>query len=911
MQISIFAPLMRLHGKFISFFSSLHYLTCCVAVIFMFFITNTCNAQVIDIKTGDTLRVNDSAKINAAVKNTDTAKILVSTDSAKKPTISDTNTRKRLENELGIKISKDALPDVVTAIADDSASMEMTTNISHLYGKVQVNYQDMQVNHGQILFDQGASKVTAAPSADPAVDTGILKKGTFTQGKEKFAYDSMQYNFKSKRAIVRNVQTQYGEGYMHSDQIKRNPDQVIYGAHSIYTTCALDTPHFGIVASRIKVVPDKLIVSGPANVFIMGVPTPLFIPFALFPISQKQKSGFILPAYNIEQARGLGLTNGGYYFYLNDHADLLTQANIYTKGSYAVTAVSNYSSIYRYRGGLTLSYAYNKTGEDFEPGASIKKDFIVNWRHASDAKAVPGLTFNASVQAGTSSFYSNNSYDPNQILQNQYQSNISLSKTWQDKPFGLTISALHSQNTATKQIDVTVPSVNFHITQVNPFSSKKHIRPRWYDKITASYTLDMVNKGTFYDSTFSFSGLNANNFQSAIKHTVPVSASYTVLRYINMSFSANYNEYWLTEKLERSYSDPERKIDTVRTTGFYAARDYNVGVNFSTRIYGMKLFKKGSLRGIRHVVTPSVGLSYHPDFSATQYGYYYQSRLDTTYNYYQQSYFVTSPLGQPVAGKAGLVNFGIGNNLQIKVRNGKDTTGSGYKNVTLIDGLSINTSYNMAVDSFQWSNVGVSFRTNILDKINISSSLAYDPYGTDYNTGRRLPELLIDQGSGLVRFRQASVSMGSNFHSKPSGGANSPTNSEEYKRIMRNAGYNEYVDFNIPWSFNLNYTLNANNSYTAYGKKDTLVVTHNATVQGEFQATPRWKVVVSTGYNFTQKQLTLTSFDVYRDLHCWTMHLNTFPFGPRKSFSFQLNVKAAVLQDLKLTRRRDFRDTPL
>ncbi len=911
MQISIFAPFMRLHGKFISFFSSLHYLTSCVAVIFIFFITNTCYSQVIDIKTGDTLRMNDSANINLRLKNNDTGRILISTDSAKKLKSTDTNATRRMESDLGIKISKDALPDIVTATAEDSASMEMTTNISHLYGKVQVNYQDMQVNHGQILFDQSASKVTAAPSADPAVDTGILKKGSFTQGKEKFAYDSMQYNFKSKRAIVRNVQTQYGEGYMHSDQIKRNPDQVIYGSHSIYTTCALDTPHFGIVATRIKVVPDKLIVSGPANIFIMGVPTPLFLPFALFPISQKQKSGFVLPTYSIEQARGLGLLNGGYYFYLNDHVDLLTQANIYTKGSYAVTAVSNYSSIYKYRGGVTISYAYNKTGEDFEPGASTKKDFIINWRHSSDAKARPGLTFNASVQAGTSSFYSNNSYDPNQILQNQYQSNISLSKTWQNKPFGLTISALHSQNTATKQIDVTIPSVNFHVTQINPFSSKKRVGTRWYDKITASYTLDMINKGTFYDSTFVPSKFTTRSFQSGIHQSVPLSASYTVLRYINMSFSANYNEYWLTEKLQRGYSATDGKVDTIRSAGFYTARDYSAGINFSTRIYGLKLFKKGTLRGIRHVITPSVGLSYHPDFSSNPYGYYYQARLDTTNNYYQQSYFVTSPIGQPVAGKAGLVNFGIGNNLQIKVRNGKDTTGSGLKNVTLIDGLSINTSYNMAVDSFRWTNVGLSFRTNILDKINITSTAAYDPYAMDYSTGRRLPELMIDQGSGLARFRQASIALGSNFHSKPLGGAGNPTNSEEYARVMRNAGYNEYVDFNIPWSLNLSYTLNANNNYTVYGKKDTLVISHNVIMTGEFQPTSRWKVVVSTGYNFTQKQLTLTSFDIYRDLHCWAMHMQTFPFGPRKSFNFTLNVKAAVLQDLKLTRRRDFRDTPL
>lgn len=900
-QISIFAPLMRLLGKFISIFSSMHCFTTGIAIIFIFFITNTGFSQVKSVPIIDTLAIKDSANITGALKLSDTAKKSPATDSS---------ARSELERTLGIRISKDALPSIVQANAEDSSVIDMKTNISHLYGKVQVNYEDMQVNHGQVLFDQSANKVTAAPSVNTANDTGILKKGSFTQGKEKFTYDSMQYNFKSKRAIVRNVQTQYGEGYVHSEQIKRNADQVIYGSHSVYTTCALDTPHFGIVAYRIKVIPEKLIVSGPANINIMGVPTPLFLPFALFPVSQKQKSGFVIPTYSVEQARGLGLLNGGYYFYLNDHVDLLAQTNIYTKGSYAVSAVSNYSNIYRYRGGFNFSYAFNKTGEAFEPGASTQKDFMLNWRHASDAKARPGVTFNSSVQIGTSSFYSNNSYDPNQIQQNQYQSNITYSKTWQDKPFGLTVSALHSQNTLTKEIDITLPAVNFHVTQFNPFASKHSVGTHWYDKITASYTVDMINKGVFFDSTFSLTNLALSNFQSGIHHSVPVSASYTVLRYINMSFNVSYNEYWLTQKDRKEYSATDSKIDTQTNYGFYTARDYNAGVNFSTRIYGMKLFKKGTLRGIRHVITPTVGFSYHPDFSSSPYNYYYRTQLDTSTTSYLQSYYAASPIGSPIAGRAGLVNLGVGNNLQIKVRSGKDTV-TGLKNITLIDGLSLNTSYNLAVDSFRWSNIAVGFRTNVLDKINISSSASYDPYAFDYNTGLRLKQTLAETGQGIARFRQANLSLGANFHSKPVGGKNSPTNSEEYARIMRNAGYNEYVDFNIPWSLNVSYTLDANKNYAYYTRKDTLVLSHNLTFQGELQLTARWKVSVNSGYNFTYKQLTLTSIDVFRDLHCWAMHLQTFPFGPRKSYNFTLNVKAAILQDLKLMRRRDYRDTPL
>lgn len=890
---------MSLHGKFISKFSTVHCFTVCMAIIFIFSITNKGYAQGVSV--GDTI----------AKKAADTAKLTTRTvDSAlatSKGGVADTGRKRVLEDSLGIKISKDALQDVVKSQSSDSAVMDMAQNKSYLFGKAQVNYQDMQINAGQIAYEQTTNIMSAGPQKD-SKDTSTVR-GTFTQGKEKFTYDSIQYNAKSKRAIVRNVRTQYGEGFMHSEQIKRNPDQVIFGSRSVYTTCALDTPHFGIVAQKIKVVPGKLIVSGPADIFIEGVPTPLFLPFAIFPISEKQKSGFVIPTYSVEEARGLGLLNGGYYVYLNNNADLLMQSNIYTKGSYALSAISNYNSIYQYKGAFNVSYAYNKTGEDFEPGASVQKDFMVNWRHASDPKAVPGQTFNASVQVGTSSFYSNNSYDPNQILQNQYQSNISYAKTWQGTPFSFTASALHNQNTESHLVNVTLPDINFHVTQINPFQRKTSIGTHWYDKITFSYSADMLNRTTFYDSTFNLARLSLHDFHSGIHHSIPIGASYTVLRYINMSFNVAYNEYWLTDKLHQAYNPLTDKVDSAETNGFYTARDFNAGVSFSTRIYGMKLFKSGKLRGIRHVITPNVGLSYHPDFGASPFNYYYRTRLDSSSNYVYQSPFVTSIVGMPPLGKSGAVNLGVNNNLQIKVRNDKDTV-SGTKNVSLIDALSLNTAYNMAVDSFNWSNLTAAFSTNVLNKVNISSSATFDPYAFDYNTGRRLPQIMEELGQGLARFTGANMSLGANFHSKSKGGANNPTNSEEYNRILRNAGYNEYVDFNIPWSFNMSYSMSANKTYSYYSKRDTLVVSQSVTFQGEFQLTSRWKVSMNSGYNFTLHQLTLTSIDVYRDLHCWAMHLQTVPFGPRKSYNFTINVKASVLQDLKLMRRRDFRDTP-
>ena len=877
--------------------------TYCIAIIFIFFITNTAYCQTKPAATPDTISLKNNAPVADSISS--------SVDSVRKASvaIADTSKKKRLEAALGIRLSKDALTSVVKAESRDSAVLDMEHNLFYLYGKAKTNYEDLQLTSGQITYEQASNIVSAAPY-QAQKDTGADKQ-TFTQGKEKFTYDSLQYNFKSKRAIVRNVRSQYGEGYVYSEQVKRSPDQSIYGSHSVYTTCALDTPHFGIVAKKIKVIPGKVIISGPANLCIEGIPTPLFVPFGLFPVSQKQRSGFVLPTYTIEEQRGLGLLNGGYYFYVNDHVDLLAQTNLYAKGSYAVSAMADYKTLYRYTGNLNLSYAYNKTGEDFEPGASVKKDFMVTWRHQSDGKSVPGQNFTASVQAGSSSYYSNNSYDPNQILQNQYQSNVSYSKNWQGKPFGLTISALHSQNTGTKQINVTLPSMTFYVSQFSPFQSKHSVGSHWYDKITTSYSVDFVNRTTFYDSTLNLSNISTRDFQTGMVHKIPVSASYTILRYVQMSFNVNYNEYWLTQKLYTFYNDSAQKLDSIDTRGFYAARDFSAGVNFSTRIYGMKLFRHSSLRGIRHVLSPSVGLSFHPDFGASPFNYYYRSRVDTSRNIVYHSPYATSIVGYPANGKAGQVNFGINNNLQIKVKSNKDKdTATGYRNVTLIDGLSVNASYNPAVDSFQWSNISTSFRTNIADKINISSSATFNPYAFDYTLGREIPKLMEQMGFGLARFTSANVAIGTNFHSKPVGSSMNPTNSEEYSRIVRNAGYNDYVDMNIPWSFNISYSLSADNHFNTISRRDTVVISQNVMFQTELQLSRRWKVTMSSGYNFNYHQLTSTSIDIYRDLHCWAMHMQTIPFGPRKSFNFTINVKSAVLQDLKLVRRRDYRDSP-
>ena len=895
-------------GKFILKTAGLYCCAMLVALIFTFALTQKANAQ--------TNTAADSARVTAFDLRRDDS---ISLKPARKDSTAlagDTSARRRLEAKLGIKISDDALTDPVNATATDSAEFDLSASVFQLYGDVKVKHQETELNAGKVIYNQKTNLITATPLIDSTLTDSAKVKPTFKQGSEKFTFDRLLYNFQSKRAIVLNARTQYGEGFVHSEQIKRNPDESIYGLHSAYTTCSLDTPHFSIRTKHMKVIPDRIIVSGAANLVIEGVPTPLYLPFGVFPITQSQRSGFQLPSYTLEERRGLGLTNLGYYFYLNDNVDLLVLTNIFSKGSYNVSMVSHYADRYHYSGGLSFNYGYEKTGEDYEPNSIIQKSFALQWQHSTDPKAKPGRTFNASVNIQKGNYYSRNSYNPNEIVQNIFSSNITYSKNWQGKPYSLTIAALHDQNTQTHQMNITLPSIAFYISQITPFQRKNPIgSPRWYEKITTSYSLSALAKTSFYDTAFRLSGLSLSDFRKGMKHSIPVSASYTVLRFVNLSFGVNYNEYWMDQQLYQYYNNNVGKIDSVLNQGFYAARDAAATMQFSTRIYGLKTFKSGKIAGIRHVLTPSVGLNYTPDYAAAPFRYYYQTTTDASGYLQYRSPYEQSVVGEPGLGQHGnyasTVNYGLNNNLQMKVRTKKDTANN-TKNITLIDALSIAGNYNFAADSFKWSPVNISFRTNILNMINISAGANFDPYKYDHLDGRRVDVLGVGNG-GFVRFNDATISLSSSFHSKKkgSGGADSKVKkTDEYTRLMSHNGYNDYVDFNIPWSLNVSYALTVSKQYrpTVSGG-DTVRFTQNSVLfNGDFNLTPKWKVTFTSGYDIAHKALTITSIDIYRDLHCWEMRLGTIPFGPNKSYNFTLNVKASVLQDLRLLRRRDYRD---
>ena len=799
-------------------------------------------------------------------------------------------------------ISKDRPEQVVDYHSLDSIVYDARSKKLLLYRGAEITYGELKVNADLIFYNQDSSTLTAIEAGKTESDTSVSR---IAQGQESSTFSSLHYNFRSKRALVENAYSQYGEGFILSQQVKRNNDETVNGFRNVYTTCNAEVPHFGIAARRIKIIPNKVAVSGSANLVIEEIPTPLVLPFGMFPLKQGQRSGFKLPTYDMSQNLGFGLREGGYYFAINDHIDLLALADIYTLGTWRAGVVSTYNWRYRFNGNFSFNYAYNKIGESYEPGSQNNRNFFLTWTHAINPNVLPGTNFSANVNIGSSKYQRNNTYDANLFLNNNYSSNISYSKTWEGKPFNLTAALRHNQNTGTRLVQVTLPELNFSVNQIYPFQFRKDIiKPRWYERITASYQFAALNRLDFYDSTFSLNTLQWSDFQNGFKHTVPLSANYNVLKFFNATLSANYNEYWYTSKMLRQYNFQESRLDTNRSRGFFTARDFNVGASLSTRIYGMKMFRRGAVRGIRHVLTPGINLNYRPDFGGPSFNYYYTSFVSADYNAQRLSYFEGALFGGPPNGKVGGIGFNLGNTLQMKVRSRKDTT-EGFKKVNLIDGLNIGAFYNVAVDSFRWSNVAISYRTSLFQTVNVSGGLSYDPYAINKATGLRENVSTYSRDKRILRFESANLALDASLPLKKNTALN---RADEKQRAAIGPNYSGYADFNIPWTLNLRYNVSFNKRWLVATQKDTLTMNQDLNFFGDVNLTTRWKVGLRSGYDFNLKKLSFTSFDIYRDLHCWEMRLNLIPFGERRSYNFALSVKSAVLQDLKLIRRKDFRD---
>lgn len=815
-----------------------------------------------------------------------------------------------------VVFSRDTLSFPVSYKARDSMIYDIANNKVYLFGDASLQYDKVDLDAYYVELDWTTNTVVAETDKDSLGNT--IDDVIFKDDGNEYKAKKLAYNFSTQKGKVYQVRTKEGDGYMHGEAVKRNEYEEWYGYKAKYTTCDLEHPHFYISAKKMKLVPDKVIVSGPANLVIADIPTPFYVPFGMFPIQKDRKTGVIFPEYGDEpNGRGFYLRNGGYYIHFNDYIDLAVTGDIYSNASYGLRAATNYAKRYKFAGNIALQYGRNRIGEKLDPNFSVQNDFKVNWNHRQDVKARPGTSFGGQVNFGSVTFDRNFSYNQLAATNSNFNSNISYSKTWLNKPLNFSMNASHAQSLASRRVDLTLPSIVFGVSRLTPFKPKKlPPKNKWYEDIGFSYNMQFQNQLSGIDSTF-LREETLRNASFGIRHNLPINTTFKVLKYFNVNPGVNYNEYWYFKSTEKRFSeelvfDPEvtdsvigfGRVISDTTYGFKTARDFDASIGLSTIIYGMMQFK-GKLKAIRHVVTPRISLQYQPDFGSARWGYYRNVPLDTVISAAEQySIFEANGNfpGMPRQGRIGGVGFQLSNILDMKVFSKKDTV-KNEKKIKILDNLTIATLYNFAADSLRLSPISINGRNAFLNgAMAINFNALFDPYDTD-SSFRKINTFMWESEKRLTRFSQAAFSLAGSIRPKNSGAVN-PTRGSEQEREHVINNLQGYYDFNIPWSINLNFDINV--AKGLQGNKDTVVFTA-ATLRLDFDVnvTPNWKVNMASGYNFATNLPAYTQLNVIRNLHCWELRFQFVPY-PKEfvSYNIQINVKSPVLQELKLSRKQ-------
>jgi lipopolysaccharide assembly outer membrane protein LptD (OstA) len=818
------------------------------------------------------------------------------------------------------------LDDKVNYKAEDSTLADMANKKAFLYNKAEVYYQDMILKAGYIEIDFEKKMVIAKGMVDSSGK--LVQRPVFEQGPEKFTAGEITYNFETRKGKIKDVITQQGDGYIHGSDIKKDTNNMYYVAFGRYTTCDLeDEPHYYLQAKKIKVIPNDKIITGPAELYIADVPTPLLLPFGYFPNKKGRRSGLIMPGYGETARLGFFLSNGGFYYGGSEVFDLSLLGDIYSNGGFSARANSNYNKRYRYNGRATFSYGHLYTGSANPELAHqpIQNDFKLSWFHAQDAKAHPDSRFSADVNLGTSTFGRNNGSVNTDYINTTYSSNINYYKGFTGTPFTLNIGARHSQSILSRTIDILLPNIGVSMSRITPFKNNNRIGKRWYDQVGISADLQASNSISTYD-TILYKGKNLEKkMQNGAMLRVPISTTFNILKYIHVTPSINTTTNLYLRTIRKRYGRDNEKFyqvytDTVPT--LTVSNEVRASTAFSTMLYGDYFFKAKHLKQIHHVVTPTMSLNFKPDYSQRQFGYY-KSYTDSAGVDHEYSIFEGSMMGGPAAGREGSIGFSLNNTLEAKIKSDTDS-GDVFKKLTLLDNLSASIAYNAAVKQFNWSPLGIAARTRLFNKLDITSSAVFDPYRLKEINGtmQRVNQLLICHG-GIARLTNASASVSTSLRSKdksqvkntsePNVGAAPPpaTLREELQYINDNP--NAYIDFNVPWNLNIGYNINYTPVYKSQKEKEKEQLsgvvsavrpfTQSLSFSGDVSVTKSWKVNISSGYDFITNKLTLTSINIYRDLHCWELHFNWVPFGYRQSFLLEINVKSSMLRDLKLKKQ--------
>lgn len=825
-------------------------------------------------------------------------------------------------------------------------------NMGYLYGDADIKYGDLAIKGEYVTMDLDSNIVSSTFGLDSAGKE--FGHPVFSEGGMEYEMKNVRYNFDTRKAFIHNVITQQGEGHIVANEAKMNPDNSFYMRNAKYTTCDQhDHPHFYLNLSKAKVRPDKDVVTGPAWLVVADVPLfPVVLPFAFFPFTKTYSSGIIMPSYGDEMTRGFYLQNGGYYFAISDYIDLALTGEIYTKGSWGVGARSNYRKRYKYSGNFNFYYLNTVTGEkelkDVVPEAySVAKDLRINWTHSQDPKANMYRTLSASVNFSTSR---NNHRDLNRLYSreasnNTKSSSVNITQRFPDSPWSLSATMNVNQVSRDSTIAATLPNLSVNMSRIYPFKRKNAVGDeQWYEKISMSYSGEFRNSITTKEDLFLKSSL-VRDWSNGMKHNIPVSATFTLFDFIQISPSFNYTERWYTGAEKQAW-DPVAKrhvaVDTIH--GFKRVYNYSTSLSAQTKFYGMytpwKMFGD-KVQAIRHVFTPSISVSYTPDFGDPKYNFYetytykneYGEDVEYTYSPYSSMMFGTAPRGE-----SGSIGFDFKNNLEMKVLSDKDSTG--VKKISLIDDLGINFSYNMMADSMKWSNINTNMRLKLSKSYTLSLNATWDTYmyELDHNgSPRRVDKLRILNGKGFGKLMNTGTSFsyslnqdtfkkwfgrgdenGGDKENEPDPnlpddgtmGANpyeeGPKKSmfEESDDSVGEFDSDGYLKNPVNWNLSFNYSMRY--GYGEFNKERMEYdgrLTHNFGLSGSIQPTKNWNFTFNTDYNFDLKKFTNINCTLTRNLHCWSMSASFIPIGPYKSYNFTIRANASLLQDLKWDER--------
>lgn len=811
------------------------------------------------------------------------------------------------------------LLDKIKRHADGYMVIDRKDNKLYMFDGAELYYQDIELKSGVIVLDYKTNEVTAGRIKDSL--GALVQPPSFKQGADEVFPDSIRFNFKTKKAIIWNSRSEQQGMNVKASATKKQNDSVYYLRNAKLTTAKdVDDPEYYIRVRTAKFVPQRKMIAGLSNMYIADVPTPLFLPFAYFPMSQKRATGFLFPTIGENFNRGYFLQNGGYYFVLSDNLDVAVMGDYYTNGSYGFRVENNYYKRYKYRGNFAFRYENLINGERGLPNYSKSTIFNLRWSHSKDSKSNPNSRFSASVNLGTSSYFreSLNQINTNNFLNNTLNSSVSYSRTFPKYPsVNLSISATHSQNTQTKSVNMTLPSLTANMERIYPFAKRNGIKKGILQNINFQYTMRGDNRINSTDDIIASKGL-FYGAKSGMKHTLPIATNFKIAKHFNIAVGGNYSEVWTNQTIKKNDYDPMLDAipeqDTIQ--GFDRFAQYNFSASVNTRLYGVFNFKADKkVQSIRHVINASASYSNSPSFDQ----YYDEYIIDANGNTREYTRFESGLFGRPGNRKSSSIGFTLRNTVEAKVKD-RDSTKTELKKIKILNNLNFSTSYNITADSLRWSPVRMNTVIPILDnKLNINLGATFDPYAID-DDGRRINTFNVENGGPIFRMTSANVNWGHTFSSKGNKSSknkdkNSIPGLDNNRAIDEQSGrygINDddeateeaekagFYTTNIPWSINLRHSLTYSNR-----RQERQISNNSLMASANVSLTPKWKVNVSSGYDFKNKGVTFTNLGIDRDLDSWNMNISWTPFGYRQSWYFFIGVKSGMLRDLKYDKRRE------